>query len=151
MNQSLSSDTNTRLIYFFDLIYTNQSSTSFLFFNLVVALPSVKDLALVKLGGFAECQRSGTRQRHLVCRVPFRLALDKASVNSHFAGVFTLFCRWRFGTRQSFAECSKKGTRQSLLRRHNSCQVSHSANPLPSVIGALPSVWTELVSRSVIK
>ena len=122
-------------------------------------LPSVITLALGEVSNFAECQKTGTRQRPKLRRVPdswhsaktqtspsaARLALGEVWIFAEcraygtrqsfrpvpFASSpsrspvqlsvrpsrFNFFCRVRFGTRQRFAECPRKGTRQSRLRR----------------------------------
>ena len=121
-----------------------------------MALPSVKDLALGKLGAFVECQRSGSRQSHLVCRVPFCLALCKASINRRFAGLFALFCRplcfilpsayWHTVKlcRVSEKRHSAKMALPSLFLPSAICRVTHSANRSPSVKWPLPRVFWAL-------
>ena len=66
-------------------------------------LPSAKVKTLGKVTTFAKC-------------LSFWHVLSKVSDNSRFAGLFILFCRECFGTRQSFAECPRNGTRQTLFR-----------------------------------
>ena len=73
-------------------------------------LPSAKVKTLGKVTTFAKC-------------LSFWHVLSKVSDNSRFAGLFILFCRECFGTRQSFAECLRKGARKSLLLRDNYCRV----------------------------
>ena len=96
--------------------------------------PSADLAALGKARNFAECCQLGTRRSLNLCRVPrvwhsakfstpFRSAVPFvpfARSVRQFAvvrPVSTFFCRVRLGTRQRFAECPRKVTRQSRLRR----------------------------------
>ena len=103
-------------------------------------LPSARRVALGKEPNFAECQCGSTRQSSKLRRVlpawhsakfeslqsATRLALGKVFDPVPFVPFaslpvrpsrFNFFCRVRLGTRQRFAECPRKGTRQSRLRR----------------------------------
>ena len=99
--------------------------------------PSARRVALGKEPNFAECLCGSTRQSSKLRRVlpawhsakfeslqsATRLALGKVFDPVPFASLpvrpscFNFFCRVRLGTRQRFAECPRKGTRQSRLRR----------------------------------
>ena len=96
--------------------------------------PSADLAALGKARNFAECWQLGTRRSLNLCRVPRVWHSAKFSTPSCSAVPFvpfarsvrqfavvrpvsTFFWRVRLGTRQRFAECPRKGTRQSRLRR----------------------------------
>jgi len=69
------------------------------------SLPSATRLAPSKFS---------TPSRSAVPFVPFARSVRQFAV---VRPVSTFFCRVRLGTRQRFAECPRKGTRQSRLRR----------------------------------
>ena len=81
--------------------------------------PSAARLALGEVWIFAECRAYGTRQSFRP--VPFGRPVRQFAVPFASSAVrpsrFNFFCRVRIGTRQRFAECPRKGTRQSRLRR----------------------------------
>ena len=86
--------------------------------------PSADLAALGKARNFAECCQLGTRRSLNLCRVPRVWYSAKFQTSpSPFASLpvrpsrFNFFCRVRLNTRQRFAECPRKGTRQSRLRR----------------------------------
>ena len=84
--------------------------------------PSATRLALSEVSKFAECYRSGTRRTLDLCRVPrarhsAKFPSPSRPVRPVRPSRFILFCRVRRGTRQTFVECPRKGTRHSRLRR----------------------------------
>jgi hypothetical protein len=147
------------------------------------ALPSVRVITLGKeprprhrYRFFAECNVYGTRQRSMLCRVPYQ-ALDKVlDMGTPSGGFFPSAVRPTLGKGNFFAEChlghlakasslspiavtdaflcrvpEKKYSAKTSLPMHCMpsplCRVRHSTTPLPSVFKALPSASGTRQSR----